>query len=86
MGADVANDTVVVDRGCIQEVTGHIPADPRRDAADQLEIVFEVAPARNDGCVVPVEVKESGLWLGVEIVPATVPESLSGLVEPAEVH
>src|SRR5207244_11383756 len=65
---------------------GHIPADPMRNAADQLEILCEVAPARNDGRVILTEVDESGVRGGVKIVPAAVPERLSGLVVPAEVH
>src|SRR2546430_3108487 len=35
---------------------------------------------------VPAVVNEPGLWCGIEIVPTTVPESLPGLMEPAQVH
>src|SRR2546422_6813666 len=79
-------DAVIADRGCVLDVTGQIPADPRFNAADQFDIILEIVPTRNDGRIVPAVVNEPGLRCGIEIVPTAIPESLPGLMEPAQVH
>ena len=86
MRPDIANDAVIADHVCVPEVSAHIPADPGFNATDQFDIVFEIVPTGNDSRIVRAIVDEPGLRCGIEIVPTTVPESFSGLMEPAQVH